>query len=69
MLLKVTEYPNPTLAGSSSVCTNDGKTSGIPGLYESCPDYLGAQFTLALYVVYLVFLNILLVNLIIAIFK
>jgi hypothetical protein len=63
----VTHYPNPSLVGAPSTC--DNTTTGIPGYYDTCPDYLGAQFTLALYVLYLVFLNILLVNLIIAIFK
>lgn len=38
-------------------------------VYEKCPDETGAAVTLALYVIYLLFLNILLVNLLIAIFE
>ena len=37
--------------------------------YSECPEETGSSVALALYVIYLIFLNILLVNLLIAIFK
>jgi len=36
---------------------------------EDCPESVGAVFSIIIYVIYLIFLNILLVNLLIAIFK
>ena len=35
---------------------------------QTCPDYIGSEFTITEYVFYLIFLDILLVNLLIAIF-
>ena len=37
--------------------------------YDTCPDSVGASVTLPIYCLYLLFMNILLINLIIAIFK
>ena len=37
--------------------------------HDDCPDPHGAQVTLAIYVAYVIILNILLVNLLIAIFR
>jgi hypothetical protein len=39
------------------------------GTGQDCPEYVGAQVSLTEYVFYLIFLNILLVNLLIAIFR
>ena len=36
---------------------------------EFCPDEIGADISLAIYVPYIIFLNIMLINLLIAIFK
>ena len=69
ILYASTEYPSYTLSGTPQYCATDGSTPGIPGYYNECPDQLGAKFSLFLYVVYMIFLNILLVNLVIAIFK
>lgn len=55
---------NIIMKAASNLCTSDDWY-----LYSECPDQTGASVTLALYVLYLVFLNILLVNLLIAIFK
>ena len=52
------------MKASVSQCEEDELDNG-----QKCPDEVGAGISLALYVIYLIFLNILLVNLLIAIFK
>ncbi|RNA09709.1 transient receptor potential cation channel subfamily M member 3 isoform X26 [Brachionus plicatilis] len=49
------------MSAASGTCTDTE-------VYEKCPDEIGASVALALYIIYLIFLNILLVNLLIAIF-
>lgn len=50
------------LAASSGDCSD-------LGVYEKCPDETGTAIALALYVIYILILNVLLVNLLIAIFE
>jgi hypothetical protein len=44
-------------------------TFGSTSPRANCPDEVGANFSLALYVIYIVFINLVLVNLLIAIFR
>ena len=51
-------------------CERSDNSSLVTDIYDpnDCPDPLTSHFVLVIYAVYLVFLNILLVNLLIAIF-
>lgn len=63
-------YTRETIMGADE-CQVQDTTRNVTDKYsaDDCPEVVGANVSLALYVIYLLFLDILLVNLLIAIFK
>lgn len=61
------EYYTRNEIMNADACKSSEFSSASPR--EDCPDEVGADVSLALYVIYIVFMNLVLVNLLIAIFR